>query len=419
MLLERFFLLEKFGLPKRDFVAFSFSLINTLAWYFMTQQIIENLSTNLDGLIYQKVTIMGIYYLAIVLSSLCNAFIALKIKRRVLLLMWIGLGIIASLLPLIIAANSFESLTLVSFLFGFSFGIGIPSCLSFLADETVFENRGRAGGLIFSLASILAVLFVIFNVFVNDFMLTMVYVAVWRTANLCIFRLADLNKREIKRTERTSFTTILRNKPFLFYLMPWLMFSLVDSLEKTYLQSYILSYFGQSFFTFNQLMEALIGALFAIIAGTIMDLIGRKRVIVYGFISLGLAYATVGIAPYLDVLWYFYSIVDGIAWGIFIVIFTVVIWGDLSTPSSFREKYYTLGGIPLFISKFIGTLFLPYTQALPKETAYAAFSLAAFFLFLAVVPLMYAPETLPEKKLRERELRSYIEKAKKVKEKFT
>jgi hypothetical protein len=32
---------------------------------------------------------------------------------------------------------------------------------------------------------------------------------------------------------------------------------------------------------------------------------------------------------------------------------------------------------------------------------------------------MYAPETLPEKTLKERELKSYIEKAKKIKEKFT
>jgi len=31
---------------------------------------------------------------------------------------------------------------------------------------------------------------------------------------------------------------------------------------------------------------------------------------------------------------------------------------------------------------------------------------------------MFAPETLPEKKIRERELKKYIEKAKKVKEKY-
>ena len=62
-------------------------------------------------------------------------------------------------------------------------------------------------------------------------------------------------------------------------------------------------------------------------------------------------------------------------------------------------------------------LFLPYTEVLPSESAYTAFSLAAFFLFLAVVPLMYAPETLPEKKMKERQLKQYIEKAKKIKEK--
>jgi hypothetical protein len=31
---------------------------------------------------------------------------------------------------------------------------------------------------------------------------------------------------------------------------------------------------------------------------------------------------------------------------------------------------------------------------------------------------MYAPETLPEKKIKEMELRSYAEKAKKIKEKY-
>jgi hypothetical protein len=44
-------------------------------------------------------------------------------------------------------------------------------------------------------------------------------------------------------------------------------------------------------------------------------------------------------------------------------------------------------------------------------------SIASFFLFLAVIPLFYAPETLPEKEIKERELKGYIEKAKKIKEK--
>ena len=49
----------------------------------------------------------------------------------------------------------------------------------------------------------------------------------------------------------------------------------------------------------------------------------------------------------------------------------------------------------------------------------AVFSFASFFLFLAVLPLMYAPETLPEKNIRDRELKIYVEKAQQIREKYS
>ena len=70
--------------------------------------------------------------------------------------------------------------------------------------------------------------------------------------------------------------------------------------------------------------------------------------------------------------------------------------------------------LPFLISSYIQILFTPYAEFVPVS---AAFSLASFFLFLAVLPLMYAPETLPEKKIELKRLRKYMEKAKKVKEK--
>jgi accessory gene regulator protein AgrB len=39
------------------------------------------------------------------------------------------------------------------------------------------------------------------------------------------------------------------------------------------------------------------------------------------------------------------------------------------------------------------------------------FSFASFFLFIAVLPLFYAPETLAEKKIRELELKNYAKRA--------
>jgi Sec-independent protein translocase protein TatA len=42
-----------------------------------------------------------------------------------------------------------------------------------------------------------------------------------------------------------------------------------------------------------------------------------------------------------------------------------------------------------------------------------SFSLAGFFLFLAILPLLYAPETLSETTMKDRELKNYIKKAQK------
>jgi len=86
----------------------------------------------------------------------------------------------------------------------------------------------------------------------------------------------------------------------------------------------------------------------------------------------------------------------------------------MSQPGT-REKYYVIGEIPFFLTDIMQTLSAPLVMLIP---AASAFSLASFFLFLAVFPLLYAPETLPEKKIELRRLRKYVEAAKKVKEKY-
>lgn len=45
----------------------------------------------------------------------------------------------------------------------------------------------------------------------------------------------------------------------------------------------------------------------------------------------------------------------------------------------------------------------------------AIFSFTSLFLFLAVLPLAYAPETLPLQMFKDRELKKYLEKAEKIK----
>ena len=117
----------------------------------------------------------------------------------------------------------------------------------------------------------------------------------------------------------------------------------------------------------------------------------------------------------LEILWYLYFIVDGIAWGIFLLIFFVILWGDIAKSDN-SEKYYTIGSIPYFLSSIIPALLT--ANMVQNINLSAAFSVASFFLFVAVMPLVFAPETLPEKKMELRRLRSFADEARKMKEKY-
>lgn len=95
--------------------------------------------------------------------------------------------------------------------------------------------------------------------------------------------------------------------------------------------------------------------------------------------------------------------------------FILTLWSDLSYSSA-SDRYYALGVLPFFASRFLELTIGPYILENIKGSA--LFSFTAFFLFLAVLPLVYAPETLPEKITQKRQLESYVDKAKKEAEKY-
>jgi hypothetical protein len=128
---------------------------------------------------------------------------------------------------------------------------------------------------------------------------------------------------------------------------------------------------------------------------------------------LGIEYALLSLFSDHPVTWYAYTVFDGIAWGMFAAVFFMALWGDLAGNHE-KEKYYVLGGLPYFLGGFLPIIVRPFAGTIQVGTA---FSLASFFLFMAMLPLVYAPETLPEKAMRQRELEKYLGEAKKIKEK--
>ena len=402
--------IKAFNLMTTNYVIVSILLFNALTWFYITKTIIYGVLDNLGLTNPISITILGVHSSAVIASSFIGVLLSRRVNEFCFLRLWIILGILVSLLPILPLEHSVFNLLTASFSFGFSFGFGMPSCLAYFSNSTTLGNRGVRGGLIF----LITTLCVPFLLALSSDLLVLSYVSiVWRGIALGTLLLMRPKIVDYEAKSHLSFSSVLSNKPFLLYIIPWLMFCLINNIERIYFEAFS----SPEFFQLNEVIEPLGGIIFAFIGGFLADRIGRKRVTIYGFISLGIAYAIIGLAPMVQISWYFYSIVDGIAWGIFYVMFVLVLWGDLSSKGTEKE-YYAIGSIPFFFAELIGALFRPYVQGIPRESAQAAFSLASFFLFVAVLPLMYAPETLPEKQIELRRLRKYVERAKKFRERY-
>jgi len=397
----RNFFLEKLAVPRKDFLRVFILLFNAFTWYFMTLKVIEIL---LKSPTYMQILVVSaVYHIAIIGSSVIGSILSDKTKRLNFLYFWMILGTSVSFLPVFLNEITITHVLSIYFLWGVSFGLGMPSCLAYFADHTVVENRGRVGGVLFSFVMLLSG--------ISGLIINSVILAIWRGLGLIIFFLLkpkeDIAPPPVEK--HMSFESIFYDKPFFLYFIPWLMYCFIDRFEEPILEPF----FGP-IPNFVRMMLLIFAGLSALIGGLLCDWVGRKRMIIYGFAALGIAYAAIGISPATLVSWYFFLAIGSVASGMLWVAFVLILWGDLS-QSGAEEKYYVIGNLPFFLTGIIQLLSAPSVALIPESSA---FSLASFFLFLAVLPLLYASETLPEKKIELRRLRKYVEAAKKVKEKY-
>jgi len=384
---------------------------NAFIWYYYALYILQDIVREMSPDYFTNVLIWSIHFSGIIFSALVGASLVEKIGGRVyFLIIWMILGIVSPLTLILMNSAYALSVLALSFILGASLGLGMPNCMGYYTDCTNIETRGCLGGIIILVSSLG---FFLLDMAAMENLLTRAFVlSFWRLGGLITFLIIKPHDVLKEKSGDSAYRILLGRRSFLLYFIPWTMFSLVN-----YLSTPVLS---QIIERFQAELLLIIGNVFmgisAIVGGFLSDTIGRKRMAITGFVMLGFGYSILGIYPENLFSWYFHNIIDGVAWGILFVIFVITIWGDLSYDAP-SDKYYAVGVLPFFISKFLQLTVGEYIAAIIPS--YAIFSFVAFFLFLAVIPLMFAPESLPEKAIRERELRSYVEKAKKIKEKFT
>jgi len=392
------------GLFTRDALISIFLLTSALVWYsyaiVLLQESIEGL--HLDFL--SNMLVWGTHFGALILSAILGASLTKTMGGRTrFLAIWVLIGTVSSLAPFVLnTAETWGTITL-GLIFGFSLGFGMPNCMGYFTHQTPVENRGRIGGLVFVLTGLLIVVLDIVGI--NGTLALATTLVILRGVSLLAIPFVKAPVEIEQSYKPPSYRNMLSQRPFVLYFVPWIMFSLLNYLTTPVQQNVL----DATIFSNMQMLQNVFIAIFALVGGVFMDKVGRKRMAIIGFVLQGLSFSFVGFSRDPSV-WYFHSIMNGVSWGILCVLFVMTIWGDLSHEVA-SDKFYALGVSPFFVSKMLQVIIN--AEIVRAIDVTAIFSFSALFLFLAVLPLIYAPETLPEKIMKDRELKNYIEKAKK------
>ena len=348
---------------------------------------------------------IGFFYAAIAFSAIIGSLISERVDRRKLLWLWITLGTLAT------ASFAFlQGLVLIllnSALLGVSFGLIFPSCYALLVDYTTSENRARVFGIVF-LVSFVVIMIAVAAFSLSSMGLTeaiIVCVGLRMTGFSTLF--LDPCKREPGKRE--PWLTILTRRDFVFYLLPWLMFNISDGLTKFVDVGKALPVdYGIN--TIGIVLQYAGSTIFVFIAGVMADWFGRKQPIIIGLVMLGISYAFLGYAGS-EASWLVVMVTSGIAWGLIVISYSAVL-GDLAAPGS-RERFFALGGI--MNSFILQVIFLTLAQTLNFSVPASVLSSAlSIVLFLSVIPVLRAKETLPESRIRAKRMKQYIDKVGKL-----
>jgi MFS family permease len=345
--------------------------------------------------------IFGIWFYAFAgLSAVAGVLIEKRLNLRLFLILWVALGIGSTLSLLFFSGYTFS--VVVSVFFGISLGLGLPASLAYMADSTDIGERGRVSGTIVLVSFVMAFIVpVLVRLSSLGLVAAILITAIVRSTSLISLLLDSFNKT---KSDLQTYSRATRD--FLHYLFPWVIFVITSGAvfymippnpENPALQ------------TGMYLRLAFIAA-FGFLTGFVADRFGRKRPLIIGLAMFYASFAIVGFDMNTATAIFFY-LATGVAWGSLLVVFLSVP-GDLSASCS-RAKYYAAGTmLPIIILLAVTTGSTPsWLSNLAKSSSLVVIN---FALFLTILPILRAKETLPADKIKAREMKEHIDKLEKT-----
>jgi MFS family permease len=398
------FLTGDIRIPSRRFVAVTFVTSGILAWFFLLEVYFVDIFSSFTGNPFWVFIGEATFFGFGAFSALIGSVISEKVNRRKLLWSSITLGVLTTASLAVFQGIVFSLLS--SVLLGISLGLGFPCSTALLADCTVVEERARVSGIIVLVTFIMVSLAATVASLLSFGLIGVILLCVVLRSTSFLALALDPCERE--KGKEGSWRSILAYKDFVFYLFPWIMFNMASGLV-SFVWLGLQSPDYTTTFRIAVPLRYAGAAIFGLISGVVADRVGRKQPIIIGLVILGMSFALLGLATSpLSVL--VYLTISGIAWGGFMVIYIAVL-GDLAFSGS-KEKFYALGmGIPLIIYMSLSAIPTAVGIIVPANVLSPVLSI---ILFLSVIPVLYASETLPETKMRERRLREHVRKVGKL-----
>ena len=316
---------------QREFLSVFIVVVNVLSWYFPLYIFFESALGEFQNGLTLLLLAFGVQFAAAIGFGILGTALAKRFpSTNAFLSFWMFVGIISSAFMVTLETFNMANILLVSFLLGLALGLGLPSSFEYFGDQSTVENRGLLAGIIF-LASMLFTFLIGLLLSFSTLFVGALILAAWRGIGLFLFLLArpKHDNRKENLTE-VSYRAVLLDRSFLLYLLPWAMFCLINFIELPVENNL----FGEDFAAFVPIAEFGIGGLVALLGGWFADSVGRKRIIIVGFIMLGIGYAVLGLFHWFTPSWYLYIIINGIAWGIFLPMFYLVVWSELAGTAS-------------------------------------------------------------------------------------
>jgi MFS family permease len=396
------------GISSKKLFAITILNAGPLAFYFAIahfnfQNIFQNFSTQSTWVNLGS----ALFYFFAAISAFIGVFLSKRISGKKFLWAWTAFGVLVTgMLPFFKG----EVFTLIfGALFGVALGLGFPYSLSLLANCTRIEQRGRVSGILLLETFVLIAIGLFFTDALNFGLIGTVIILMALRATSFLGIATD----EITSCTRPigQMATVSRvrkketNKNFLLYFIPWILFFIVIVLT-----DHIIWPTLETNPQINQILTTdpwhYVGtAVSGVISGFMADRFGRKIPIVIGLSLLGFSLVLIA-SVVTPVSVFIHLMAIGIAFGFLMVVY-IAIPGDLAEPNSGEMLYALIVVLPLAIYGGLG--------ALPRifgasATASALSWILTSLIFLSIVPIYIAKDTLKEEKIQERQIKEYVKK---------